>query len=121
MAAILGRAAVCQLTNSVLSEILFPISPHLPSFQNDCDFEAYAIQILIFKVNPHYKEKAVEFPQGIQMTGLGWGAGIRDGGAWSGNISEWEAACLEPGMGDICTFTSGQKEVVSLSFSARRE
>lgn len=49
----------------------FPRLPYCPSFQDDWNVEAYSLQIVIFKPNPQYKEKAAESPQGIQMTGLG--------------------------------------------------
>lgn len=71
MAAILDNTAVRQLTNSVLSEIISLQLPYLPSFQNDWNFEAYAIQIVVFKLNPLYKEKVGELPRGIQMMGNG--------------------------------------------------
>lgn len=115
MSTILGRAAVWQLTNSVLSGI---IVPHRPSFQNDWNVEAHAIQIVIFKLNPQYKEKAAAFPQGIQMTGLGGGR-HEDWGACSGNLSEWESTWLAPGMGDICALTGGQRKVVNLASVSR--
>lgn len=77
MATILDSAAVWQLTNSVLSEISVPISSTSLVSKTIEILKDNAVQIAVFKVNPHYKEKAAEFPQGIQMMGgrhEGWGS-----------------------------------------------
>lgn len=88
MATILGRAAVCQLTNLVLSEIISPTSPvsKMIEILKHMLYKSLYLNLVLTT-----KKKAAEFPQGIQMTGLGWEKGLGMGESILEIISEWES------------------------------
>lgn len=116
MATILGRAAVWQLTNSVLSEIIFPISPTAPVSKMIEMLEHVLYKLSYLNLIPITKKKLF-IPTRNPDDGLG---GERhQAGSLFWNISELESTRLAPGMGDISPLTGGQRKVVNLASASQ--
>lgn len=72
MATILGRAAVWQLTNSVLSEIIFPISLTAPVSKMIEMLKHVLYKLLYLNLIPSTKKK-LHIPTRNPDDGIGWG------------------------------------------------
>lgn len=95
----------------------FPHLPHSPSFQNDWNVEACAIQIVIFKFNPQYKEKASHShkePRWWGWVGGGIGLGASSEIYLSGSQLGWHQAWVtsvpsQEGKGKLWTWASASQ------------